>query len=474
VIAMTAQEVAAVVGGTLHDIPDPGLLVTAEASADSRELRPGGLFVCVLGERVDGHDFVDQALANGAVLVLASRPVGRPAVVVDDVVEALGRLATHVLGRLPDVTVVAVTGSSGKTSTKDLIAQVAAVVGPTVAAAGSFNTEIGLPVTVLRIDHGTRVLVLEMGARGLGHIAYLCTIAQPDIGVVLNVGSAHVGEFGSVEAIATAKGELVEALRPDGLAVLDIDDPVVAAMAARSRAPVVTVGRSPSADILANDVVMRAGGRPSFTLVTPEASAPVRLSLVGGHQVSNALAAAAVGRALGLDASRVAEVLSAAVPVSRWRMEVADRSDGVTVINDAYNANPESVRAALVALVDVAGERRSWAVLGEMRELGDGHADEHESVGRLVTTLGVDRLVVVGEGARPMLRGAGLGGSSRGAAVLVADADAAVDLLHREVSPGDVVLVKASRAVGLERVAAALLDGPDVPDPEARTGGGEA
>jgi UDP-N-acetylmuramoyl-tripeptide--D-alanyl-D-alanine ligase len=379
-----------------------------------------------------------------------------------------------VLSRLPDLAVVAVTGSSGKTSTKDLIAQVVERVGPTIAPAGSFNTEIGLPLTVLRSDGRTRVLVLEMGARGVGHIAYLCSVAPPQIGVVLNVGSAHVGAFGSVDAIATAKGELVESLTPDGTAVLNVDDPLVAAMAARTSASVVRVGRSAEADVRALDVRMGEGGRASFVLSTPEGSAPVRLLLVGEHHVSNALAAAAVGRAVGLGVEEVAEILATAAPVSRWRMEVTDRSDGVTVVNDAYNANPESVRAALSALVDLAGDRRTWAVLGEMRELGDGHADEHDAVGRLAVQLEVDRLVVVGEAARPMLRGAGLEGSSGEEPVLVGDVDAAIALLRREVRPGDVVLVKASRAVGLERVAAALLDADVDAEREARTGGGEA
>ncbi len=458
-IGLTAAEVAGAVGGRLAEGTDPALVVSGEAFADSRAAEPGGLFACVVGDRVDGHDYTADAFARGAVLALASRPVSEPAVLVDDVVSALGRLATHVLRGRPDITVVAVTGSSGKTSTKDLIAQVAQRAGPTVAPAGSYNTEIGLPLTVLRTTDATAVLVLEMGARGIGHIAALTRIATPRIGVVLNVGSAHLGEFGSVEVIANAKAELVESLPSDGVAILNADDPRVAAMGSRSAAPVVSFGRGAEADVHASRVTMTHGARASFDLHTPEGEARVQLSLVGEHHVANALAAAAVGRALGLSVTAVAEELSSARPISRWRMEVVERPDGVTVINDAYNANPESMRAALAALVSLAGDRRSWAVLGEMRELGAVHDSEHRALGQEALRLGVSHLVVVGAGARPMLEGAGLEGSAN-APLFVAGAEEAIDLLRREVKAGDVVLLKASRALALERVATALLDDP--------------
>ncbi len=462
-IAMSFQEVADAVSGTLIDVPDPRAQITGQAFIDSRDVEPGGLFACVVGEKVDGHDFVDQAVTRGAALVLSARPVGVPAVVVDDVVVALGQLAAHLLSRLPALRVVAITGSSGKTTTKDLIAQVAAAIGPTVSPTGSFNTEIGLPLTVLRADEGTRVLVLEMGARGIGHIKYLCTIARPDIGVVLNVGSAHVGQFGSVSAIANAKGELVESLTSEGVAILNADDAHVSAMAARTSASVVLFGSSGTADVRGTQKSMGSGARAAFVLNTPEGSAPVTLQAVGEHQVSNALAAAAVGRALGLSVAELATALSSAAPRSRWRMEVTERADGLLVINDAYNANPESVRAALEALLSLAGDRRSWAVLGEMRELGAEHDAQHAAIGGLAAELGVDRLVVVGEAARPMLRGAELGGSWEEHPVLVVDVDAAIHHLLRTVPPGDVVLVKASRSIGLERVAEALLAAPPHP-----------
>ena len=388
-----------------------------------------------------------------------------PTVVVPDVVRALGRVAHAWVDRLRGsgpLTVVGVTGSSGKTTTKDLLRAVLAVAGPTVAPPGSYNNEVGLPLTVLSAPVGTRYLVLEMGARGPGHIADLTRIARPDVAVVLNVGTAHVGEFGSRERTAQAKGELVEALAPDGVAVVSGDDPLVAAMATRSTAPVVGFGTSDAAQVRAQDVRL-VDGRARFVLVHGDARADVALRLVGAHQVGNALAAAAVGLTAGLATADVAAALSAAEPASRWRMELTTRPDGVTVLNDAYNANPDSMRAALESLVAVAGGRRTWAVVGEMLELGDTADDEHEAVGRRAAALGVDRLVVVGAGARPAHAGAENAPAWSGESVIVPDVDAAVALLAGQVRPDDVVLVKASRGAGLEQVALALLNPPRAP-----------
>jgi UDP-N-acetylmuramoyl-tripeptide--D-alanyl-D-alanine ligase len=460
VIPTTLRQVADAVGGTLHDA-DPDAVVTGPVSVDSRTVEAGGLFAAVAGERVDGHDYAAAAVRErGAVAVLAGRPVGVPAVVVTDPVAALGRLARSVLDRLPGCTVVGVTGSAGKTSTKDLLASVIGTAVPTVATGGSQNNEIGLPLTVLRVTHETRVVVVEMGSRGLGHIATLTAIAPPRIGVVLNVGSAHLGEYGGVEVIAQAKGELLESLPPaadGGVAVLNADDARVRAMAARTSARTVLVGRAPDAEVRAEDVRLHAGARPGFRLTTPEGFAPVELGYVGEHHVANALAAAAVARELGLSVEATAAALSQARPSSRWRMEVVERDDGVTVINDAYNASPESVRAALEALVGLAAGRRTWAVLGEMRELGAARVTEHQAIGGLVGRLGIDRLVVVGEAARPIEIGATRERTWAHAPAVVPDSDAAVDLLARELRADDVVLVKASRSIGLERVVVALL-----------------
>ena len=464
-IPLTLAEVAQATGGTLYDAPDPQALVSGPVVHDSRLVESGTLFAAVIGERVDGHDYAAGAVERGAVAVLASRPVGVPAVVVDDVLVALARLAGAVTDR-SSAAVVGLTGSAGKTSTKDLIAQVLARIGATVFTEGSFNNEIGFPVTALRVAADTRFLVLEMGARHKGDIAALAGIVPPRIGVVLNVGTAHMGEFGSREAIAEAKGELVEALPASGTAVLNADDPLVRAMASRTRARVLLFGESEDAEIRAADVRLDTAGRPAFTLITPEGSAPVALRLYGEHHVSNALAAAAVATECGLGVADTAAALGEAESLSRWRMELTERADGVTVINDAYNANPESMRAALRALAAIGGRgpgaRRTWAVLGEMRELGGDSLDEHDAVGRLAVRLNIATLVAVGgREAACMELGARNEGSWGEESVLVSDADAAIGLLREQIRPGDVVLVKASRSVGLERVAEALL--ADVP-----------
>jgi UDP-N-acetylmuramoyl-tripeptide--D-alanyl-D-alanine ligase len=411
-----------------------------------------------------------------------TREVDGPSIVVADGFAALAALAAAVIRRLPDLTVIGITGSSGKTSTKDLLAQVLATAGPTVAPPGSFNNELGHPYTVLRATPDTRYLVLETSARGIGHIRYLTEIAPPNIGVVLNVGTAHLAGFGSREAISQAKGELVEALPADGLAVLNADDQLVAAMAARTSARVVTVGETGTADIRAEDVTLDELGRPSFSLVTPSGRADVTLRLVGGHHVGNALAVAAVALECGIPSTEIARALGAATATSRWRMEITERPDGVLVINDAYNANPESMRAALKALASVARARRaaggrSFAVLGEMAELGPDGPAEHDGLGRLAVRLDISRVVAVGEQARPIQHGAALEGSWDGESSWVPDADAAITLLRSELRRGDVVLVKASRAASLERVALAIAD-DTVPGAEpgvtSEDGGGAA
>ncbi len=367
-------------------------MVSGEVVIDSRRAAPGGLFAAVAGERSDGHDFAAAAVAAGAVAVLGTRPVPVPSVIVADVPAALAALARFVADSLPQARIAGITGSSGKTSTKDLAAQLVERLGPTIAPAGSFNNEFGHPLTVLRADFATRYMVLELSARGPGHIAYLCRVAPPRYGVVLNVGRAHAGEFGGLDQVARAKGELVEALPAagdpaGGVAILNADDPRVLAMASRTQARVVTFSaRGPDApqrpaDVRAADVRLDELGRPSFTLRTPEGSVPVTLRLHGAHNVPNALAAAALARELGLDLADIADGLSAAVARSRWRMEVHRRADGVTVINDAYNANPESVRAALDALRHLARDGRAFAVLGHMAELGDTSRASHEEIG---------------------------------------------------------------------------------------------
>jgi UDP-N-acetylmuramoyl-tripeptide--D-alanyl-D-alanine ligase len=451
VLAMTLAEIADVVGGSVHG--DPDLVVDGPAYHDTRQATPGGLFVALVGERVDGHEY-----AAGAHAVLGSRPTEAPTVVVEDPVPALGALARHVVRRLP-ATVLALTGSQGKTGTKDYLAHVLGAAGPTVATVGSFNNELGFPLTVLRADADTEFLVLEMGARGIGHIAYLCEIAPPRIAAVLNVGTAHVGEFGSREAIALAKGEIVEALPEDGVAVLNANDELVMAMSVRTRAHVLRFGTA-HGEVTARKVRVDDLSRPSFELAHRDEAHPVRLRQSGAHQVENALAAAAMAVAAGVPLDRVAAALSGAEPASPMRMELHERADGLLVINDAYNANPASMTAALDTLMVIGKRRgrRTVAVLGEMLELGDQAHAGHVEVGRVARRLGIDTVVVVGEAAAAIAEGyAGPGSGSE--AILTAGRAEALSWVRENAAGSDVVLVKASRGAALELIAEGLLEG---------------
>ncbi len=485
-IDLTLARIAEIVGGELADVSAAeaaALHIDGTVEFDSRAVTAGGLFLALPGARSDGHDFAAAAVRDGAVAVLAARPVGVPAVVVPPahaadaqsgvlehdsdgsgaaVLAALAKLAAAVAAELVagGLTIVGVTGSSGKTSTKDLIAAVLRPLGEVVAPPGSFNNELGLPWTVLRADRDTNYLVLEMSARHPGNIAALAAIAPPSIAVVLNVGTAHLGEFGSREAIAATKSELVQAVPAGGVAVLNVDDSAVAAMASLTEARVVRVGISTNADIRAESVELDELARPRFRLQAPAGTVEVALAVHGEHQVGNALCAAAVAFECGATLQQVTEALGSAQASSRRRMEVHTRTDGVTIINDAYNANPDSMRAGLQALAVMARHRgqRSWAVLGEMGELGEDSVMEHDRVGRLAVRLDISRLIVVGTG-RPMSamhHGAVMEGSWGSESTMVPDTDAALELLRSELVPGDVVLVKASNAVGLGALADSL------------------
>jgi UDP-N-acetylmuramoyl-tripeptide--D-alanyl-D-alanine ligase len=469
VIALRLSEIAKITGGRLCDALNAGEtagadpLVDGPVVTDSREAASGSQYVARIGEDLDGHDFVAAAGRQGAVAALTSRPVADlPSVVVQDVQAAFVSLAHALVELQPKLVVIGITGSSGKTGTKDLLWSVLQRHGETVANVGSLNSEVGVPLTVCRITPTTAYLVLEMGSRGIGHIEYLTRIAQPQIGVVLNVGTAHVGEFGSREAIGRAKAELVQALPDTGFAVLNADDPIVWGMAAQTRAQVIGVGQSALAAVRAAEITLDEQGRPSFALVTGQGTVPVTLRLHGAHQVGNALSVAAVALAVGMPLGEVARALGEAGPLSRWRMEVHERADGVTIVNDAYNANPDSMRAALNALAAMGHGRRTWAVLGEMLELGPDSATDHAAVGRLAVSLGVSRVVAVGPGAQPIRDGARDEPSLRASGeepVLVADTDAAYELLRRDLAPGDVVLVKSSRDAGLRWLGDRLAQG---------------
>ena len=423
---------------------------------DSREVLLGALFVALPGERTDGGRFVPEAFANGAagVLVRDGLDVDGPAVSVRSTGEALMMLARDERSRM-DARVVAVTGANGKTSTKDMTAAVLAATFRTHASRESFNNEVGLPVTLLGAAPDTEVVVAEMGARHVGDVAILCGIARPQVVIVTNVGVAHLEVFGSWERIVEASAEPVDALGPDGIALLNADDPVVAGYAERCAGRVVTFGLSSTADVRAGDVTLGTDGRASFTLLSAGERVPVTLAVPGEHMVSNALAAAAAGVTLGVPLALCAGALAEAA-VSAWRMETFTTDDGVRVVNDAYNANPESMAAALRAARWMAGEGHLIAVLGTMAELGPIAAREHERIGELAARIRVDRLIAVGESAGPIAAAGLREGVEPENVACYDDPQEALDDVRRTARPGDLVLFKGSRVAGLERLAEAL------------------
>lgn len=490
-IELSAEDIATITGGRLTGVGDSAITVTSVVT-DSREVRDGSLFVAKPGEMMDGHTFIAQAFDAGAVLALAERQVssdsgdGYPSVIVDDAVLAMGALAAEVVARLREagsLTVIGITGSAGKTTTKDLLAGILGGAAPTVAPIGSYNGEVGVPLTVFEADFSTRYLIIEMGATGIGHIQYLAGMVKPDIGVVLGVGTAHAGEFGSIDNIARAKGELVEALGASGTAVLNADDPRVVAMKDRTGAHVLCFSSDDGRVTATRDGEMLTAaaltttpqGHPAFELTFPDGTGGhVSSLLLGSHHVTNLLAAAGAAYAAGTSGSTIAAALSGQGPTSRWRMERTERPDGITVINDAYNANPDSMRAALRTLAELGRGRRTWAVLGEMLELGDESIEEHDAVGRTAVRLNISRVVVVGTGAKPIHNGAVLEGSWGDEAAYVADMDEAEALLGAELLPGDLVLFKSSNSAGLRLLGDRIALPPNDPASPAAPAGGEA
>lgn len=437
-IPMSLARAAAAIGGRLSATADPDAIVTGGVEHDSRKAGPGGLFLAIPGAKVDGHDFAAKAHAQGALATIATRPIDTPAIYVDDAIAALTRLAGHVAAA-SKARIIGVTGSNGKTSTKDLIGQLCARLGATVATEGNFNNELGHPYTVCRVEPDTEFLVLELAARGLGHITQLCEIAPPSIGAVLNVGISHLDGFGDIETTARAKSELPRFLGPDDTAVLNADDPRVAAMAVVTDAPVLTFGVAKPADIRAVDLDP-GDGRHAFTLVTPSGEARTRLRLWGDHHVHNALAAAAVLWRLGETPERIAEGLAEAGRLSERRMDVYTRPDGTTVIDDSYNANPASMGAAVRALGRLPTEGRRIAVLGLMADLEAQSDDCHRRLGEQAAEAGLDEVIAVGDGTQPIIDGA-----DGVTATHVPDQAAAIALLRTRLRPGDAVLVKGSR-----------------------------
>ncbi|ASK66633.1 UDP-N-acetylmuramoyl-tripeptide--D-alanyl-D-alanine ligase [Brachybacterium avium] len=468
----TAREIADLTGGALVGGATGDEIVTGTAAIDSRDVGPGDLFAAFDGEHVDGHDYLGAARDAGAALALVATDHDIPAVQVDDVRAALSALARAQLTRArrqnPQLVVLAVTGSAGKTGTKDLLGAILGASGPTVAPVGSLNNELGLPLTVLRLSAETRFLVLEMGARGIGHIAQLTAIARPDIALVLNVGSAHLGEFGGVDAIAQAKGELVEALAPHGRAILNAEDRLVAGMAPRSAAPVVTWGFT-TGDVRGAGLRLDEQARVSFSLEVPEGlttldgdavspgSFPVSPDLLGEHQAANVLAALTAALVAGVEPAAAAATLEGATLASAQRMQ-ALRAGGVLIIDDAYNANPDSMKQALKTLAHLGRSHRTVAVLGEMLELGPDSVRLHDEIGRLVVRLNIGQLYVVGTGAAPIHHGASLEGSFGGESEHLDTVDEAIAVLEQTVRPGDAVLLKSSRDAELRRIAGPLVE----------------
>jgi UDP-N-acetylmuramoyl-tripeptide--D-alanyl-D-alanine ligase len=445
-ITLTAGEIALLVGGEVFC--DKDLLVSKAPVFDSRLATPGCFFLALKGENADGHEFAADAYRNGSMFSLSSERIDGPCIVVGDVLEALSILAAFVRKRLDKLIVIGITGSQGKTSTKDLLTHMLGAVGPTVAPAGSFNNDLGLPITLLQCDDRTRFCILEMGARHVGDIDRLCEIAKPNIGVVLTVGTAHIGEFGSQEVIAKTKSELIQSLDKDGIAILGTYDEFTPKMASLHKGQVILFGEKADIQVRAADVEMREG-RPHFDLVTPAGRDAVGMRAVGAHQVSNALAVAAVGTALSLPLELIASSLSTGEISSKWRMELHESAD-LLIINDAYNANPESMGAALRALALFAQERggSAWAFVGKMNELGQTQAPQSAAIGALAVELGIDHLVEIDapEYGEPV-----------GAMVVHQrpTIESALDLVEY-LAPGDVVLVKASRSQGFEVLAESL------------------
>ncbi len=464
-IPLTLEEISVAINAASLNL-DSNLKVTGKVVIDSRKVSQGDLFVAINGENVDGHDFCHEAINKGAIAVISSKElVGIPTLLVKEgnadsknvdqpTVIALGKLATYLLMKLPNIFKIAVTGSSGKTTTKDLLFDLGNLIGPTVAPVGSYNNEIGMPQTILECDEKTKVLILEMGAREVGNIKKLCQIAKPDTSILLNIGSAHIEIFGSRELILKTKSEIIECLNAEDVAVLNHEDETFSKQ--KTKAKVVSFGLS-GADVSAKNVVLNDKAQASYELEFGGKVSQVNLKIVGAHQVSNSLAAAAVFLKKGLDIDLVAKTLSNSVAKSKWRMQVEVNSKNITVINDSYNANPESMKAAIRTLKQVGADKKTFIIVGEMLELGSDSKQMHEEVADLIQKLDVKKTLVVGNGAK-IISDYLSNNAYKGRLEFCMDIDSAISKTKEMVEINDVVLVKASRAIGLERVANALMN----------------
>ena len=446
-INISAAEFAKVVSGKLHLISEE-MMINEIPVINSDKAVKGTFFVAFKGEHADGHDFVDSAIKSGAKFALVSKQVNSPSVQVDDVGQALLALTSYVRSKLHGLKLVGITGSQGKTTTKEFLASILQLDGNTVATEGNFNTDIGVPLTILRCDEQSKFCIVEMGARHVGDIAKLTKVAAPDVGVVLVVGRAHLGEFGSVEALAKTKAELISGLLPNAVAVLGSYDKFTPKMADNLELKKIVFGDGQS--IRAADVEMH-GGYAHFDLVTPAGRSPVSLQLLGEHQIPNALGAAAAAYALEISNEQIATGLITATLGSKWRMEI-EELDGLKIINDYYNANPESTKAAIKTLVLLSQESggASWAILGKMHELGEAEQSGHQEVVQYCQEIGVDHLVAVGTG---LYKSEEKENSEKHLLIHnCANADTVLELVSN-FSAGDVILLKASRSEKFEDLA---------------------
>ena len=454
-IAMTVQEIADTVAGKILHL-DPQRIITEYPVIDSRSAQNDTFFIALPGENLDGADFVEDAISQGATFALTHKESESPSIVVKDVAAALLLLAKAARQRSTETEFIGITGSQGKTTTKELLGHILSTAGETVVPVGSFNNEIGVPLTILRCASTTKYCVLEMGARHEGDLAMLSKIAHPHVGVVLVVGRAHLGEFGDQAAVARAKGELIDNLDSGAIAILGKYDEFTPNMGQdRSDLTRIFFGESSDCKVRASDVEMREG-RAHFDLVTPAGRSAVSLRLIGAHQVANALAAAAVATALNIPLDTIAATLSTAESTSKLRMELHDLGDFI-LINDSYNANPESMSAALSTLTLFAQERggSSWAFLGKMHELGESEGRSHQEIGRLASQLGIDHLVAVGT---DLYKPEGTN-SSNGESMSYHHCSDQAEALEvaRHIEPGDSILVKASRAEKLDELAREIM-----------------
>jgi len=462
-LALTVLEIAQIVGAELFGADQT--VITGNVETDSRKVIPGSLFVAKPGEITDGHLFIDSAIANGAVAVLVEHRVQQdiPQLVVSDVVIALGLLAKYVVAEVKakgSLQVIGVTGSNGKTTTKNMLREILSKSGTTVAPEESFNNEVGAPYSMLKINEDTKYLVVELGAGGPGSIRYLAQMCQPDIGIELKVGLAHAGEFGGIESTENIKAELIEGLSAESIALLNTDDSRVSNMRSRTKAQVMTFGTNSDSMYRATDISVSITGT-AFTFHSPNHDPlKMQLQILGEHHVYNALAAMATADLLGTELSLAVNALEEMALAERWRMQLSHRADGLTLINDAYNASPDSMKAAVQTLAELGRQtgKKTVAVIGEMAELGEYSVAEHDAIGRLVVRLNLGQLVVIGAGAKMVHMGASLEGSWDGESKYFEQISEAEAYLREMLTGEEIVLVKSSKSANLRYLGDELLE----------------